>query len=273
MTCPAPLQEIQSKGANPNIEWFDEVYQKNNHTNIFNIFLNTDISQTSLPLNFIKDISINHMPDFQIKERAILQINEVTDISQPVNIRKKLEVSTKNTLKLLLTDGKSIIIGITKSPINTQINPASDPGSKILLKPPITVKYGVALLTNDNIQYYGGKSPELMKKRSEIFKKVSNNQTFLGKKEDIDVSNIIYLPEINSKTISVSSPSSPSPSSSPSSSCSSTCPNKSICSKKQKENSSHLIISKKSPPKLSKSANMQFLSSDDYDFESDDSQD
>lgn len=282
----ASFRENQLKDANLKKEWLDKVSKNQNQSNVFYTFLNTDIAESSEPLDFIKNVRSNIGPSFIIENRAILQINEVVDISQPKDSRNKFETTIKGTLKLLLTDGINTIIGITKKPINNQIKPSSDPGSKILLKPPVIVKYGIAFLSNDNIQFYGGKSPELMIKKRDLLKKPTNVRRIIKKPLSNDNSQqrginnemqkeLGSIEKSNMKTSPitkvniVSSSSSPSPSSSP------TNEDKNSSSNKQKGKLGQLAIIESPPlkpnkqPKLYKS--FQFLSSDESDLDSSDS--
>lgn len=279
------FQDLKLKDANLKKIWFDDVYKSQNPKTIFNIFLNTDIEQSSEPLDFMNEICTKGIVDFEINDRAILQINEVVDVSLPKYLRSRLEVQRKGTLKLLLTDGVNEIIGITKAPIDCQINPASNPGSKILLKPPIIVKYGVMFLSNDNIQYYGGKSPILIQKRKEIYRKVSVVRKItknsisnpLQNEEDVEMQQRASISAVaniknsqTTKTNIASSSSSPSASLSPS-----PTNNDQMKYNRQNEKVGQLTIIEQSPPKYCKPPKMsnsaQFLSSDDSDFDSSDS--
>lgn len=282
----ASFRENQLKDANLKKEWLDDVSKNQNQSSIFYTFLNTDIAESSEPLDFIKNISSNIGPNYIIENRAILQINEVVDISQPKDSRNKFETSIKGTLKLLLTDGINIVIGITKTPISNQIKPSSDPGLKILLKPPVIVKYGIALLSNDNIQFLGGKSPVLIKKKSDLLKKPTNIRRIIKKPLSNDNSQqrgfnneiqqelgFIENPNMKTPPITkaniVSSSSSPSPSSSPANE------DKNSSSNNQKGKLGQLAIIESPPLKLNKQPRLyksfQFLSSDESDLDSSDS--
>lgn len=283
------FRENQLKDANLRKEWLDDVIKVQGQNKIFNIYLNTDIQESSEPLEFMKNIGPDIKAEYVIEERAILQINEVVDISQPNDLRKKLEVSARETLKLLLTDGQNAVIGITKTSINQLINPAIDPGSKILIKPPILVKYGIAFLSKDNTQFYGGRSPELVKKRSEIFRKVSNIRRITKKVSSINDSqpkevndeiqqktSLFGIPNMKTtqitRTSMLSSPSSPSPSSFPSPTNEDKNNQKNL---KHNESIGPLTIIEQPPSNHNKSKKIchinQFLSSDDSDFDSSES--
>ncbi|OHS97271.1 hypothetical protein TRFO_09548 [Tritrichomonas foetus] len=171
----ALITYLKEKGINPNQKWIERLISQNNfpsaniNQHFFSEFLKSDISDTSNPLEFMKDLI---SPMYVIQEPVVFQINEIVDISIPSYKRKHFEMSGKGTFKLLLSDGFQSVLAITKKVI-PEINPANDPGAKIYLKPPITVKFGVIFLTDTNSTIYGGMSPKEIQHRNDIVTKVN----------------------------------------------------------------------------------------------------
>ncbi|KAH0786662.1 tudor domain-containing protein 3 [Histomonas meleagridis] len=102
-----------------------------------------------------------------LDKSILIQVDEITDISLNIEERKTFTTSKNGTLKILLNDGQIKFIGISKEPIS-KINPASAPGIKISLEPPIEVRYGVLFLSDRQITVYGGESPKMIEQRQRI---------------------------------------------------------------------------------------------------------
>ena len=164
-------QELLKYQINPKVEWVKHAMIKfrDSISDIFLDFLESDISFTSNSFDFIFNDKLNKYPLFRVSQNLILQVNEIVDISQPYKKRKNFVISSRTTLKFQLTDGKNNIIGISKRQFKKlKINPASMPGMKILLKPPIEFRYGILFITDENIQLLGGYSSVMIEKRNYI---------------------------------------------------------------------------------------------------------
>ena len=160
------LNFLSNKGALPKEEWVRKIIQEQNANKdiAFNIFLNSDISETSKPYTELPNI---RKPRFTLSKPIIFQVDEVTDISLNFEERKTFTANKNGTLKILLNDGQSKLIGISKEPIS-KLNPASTPGLKIVLNPPIEARYGVLFLSDKHITVYGGQSQKMIDQRRSI---------------------------------------------------------------------------------------------------------
>lgn len=138
--------------------------------------VNTDISETCEPCN-LPDIS--KMPIYIFKEEGgdftsnqiFLQINEVADISLPLENRRALERSKRSTFKILLTDGINKYVAISKSPI-TSFSTDVTPGSKIFVKAPFEARYGIIFLSEEKIKFLNGKSDQVINHRKLVYSKI-----------------------------------------------------------------------------------------------------
>lgn len=105
--------------------------------------------------------------------QIFLQINEVIDISLPLEKRRALERSERGTLKILMSDGTRNFVAISKKPIfsfSTDITP----GSKIFIKIPIESRYGIIFLSDEKIEFLKGKSQSKIDHQKFIYSKKSN---------------------------------------------------------------------------------------------------
>ena len=166
------LQKFSDNGIMCKKKWLEDCINTENHKtfdSILQYLINLDISESceSLPNNFVSSLK---QEKFVITEKVFLQINEVVDISLPLDKRQKAELSTKGTLKILLTDGNSEFIGISKKSI-TSFSPSTSPGSKIVLIPPVQVYFGVIFLSESKIKFMGGVSQTAIKRRKQAYSK------------------------------------------------------------------------------------------------------
>lgn len=125
--------------------------------------LKTDISETCHPTNLDEFVNQPHAifeNDKNEKKQIFLQINEVVDISLPKNQRLNYEISKNPTLKIFLTDGINNFFAISKKPI-TSFSTTVQPGSKLLIKTPIEIRYGIIFLSEANIDFLNENSPQI----------------------------------------------------------------------------------------------------------------
>lgn len=148
------------------------------YDSIFISLLNTDISETCEPCplpNITKDPIFKfeeNDPNFSTNQ-IFLQINEVIDISLPLEKRRALERSEQSTFKIFLTDGVNNFVGISKKPI-TSFSTDVIPGAKIYIKAPFESRYGIIFLSDENIEFLKGKSVPVIEQRKLIFSKIAN---------------------------------------------------------------------------------------------------
>jgi hypothetical protein len=124
-------------------------------------FLHLDLSRTServlLPGNFT-------LPVFQFANPVMLQVHEIVDISLPVAQRLSLEVSSKPTFKLLLSDGFTHVIALTKG-LFPQLSPTLLPGVKIVVRRGCVARFGVIFFESyQSVEIIGGFSDLLVGK-------------------------------------------------------------------------------------------------------------
>lgn len=151
------------------------------YDSIFGSLLNTDISETCEPCPLP---NITKKPIFEFKKndqnfssnQIFLQINEVIDISLPLEKRRALERSEQSTFKIFLTDGLNNFVGISKKPI-TSFSTDVIPGSKIYIKAPFEARYGIIFLSDENIEFLRGKSDPVIAQRKLIFSKIANQSS------------------------------------------------------------------------------------------------
>ena len=146
------------------------------YESIFILLIDSDISETCEPCP-LPDIT--RKPNFIFQEnnqsdQIFLQINEVVDISLPLEKRKVFEASEKGTLKILLTDGVTNFIAISKKPI-TSFSTGVTPGSKLFVKTPIESRFGVIFLSEDKIRFLNGKSEQVIDHRNHIYSKITRS--------------------------------------------------------------------------------------------------
>jgi hypothetical protein len=132
--------------------------------------LNSDISDFSEP----SDLG-DHLQDkcYVIQSPLFLQVDEVTDISLPLQERQELKVRESGTLKLFLSDSRVSVIGVSKKRM-ALLSPTSLPGIKISLRPPVEMRYGVLFLDDEKFSLEGGHSPPLMEHREFVCNGRSN---------------------------------------------------------------------------------------------------
>ena len=90
-------------------------------------------------------------------ENVTVSADTVLDSSvEPTQYRQAAwEPKTSRMLKLVLTDGFQTIKAIEHEPIHDLKYPMN-PGCKLKLKPPITCRRGVMMLTRKNVEFLGG---------------------------------------------------------------------------------------------------------------------
>jgi hypothetical protein len=132
---------------------------------ILDDFLHSDLSQTSTATVLPGDFTL---PRFQFVSSVLLQVHEIVDITLPTSQRLNLEISSNPTFKLLLSDGFSSIVAITKG-LFPQFSPALLPGVKLIVHQGCVARYGVVFLESyQNIEIIGGYSPILIEKCASI---------------------------------------------------------------------------------------------------------
>jgi hypothetical protein len=149
--------------------------------------IESDISSFSEPTGLSTH---QHDKLFVVQRPIFLQVDEITDASLAREQREMLQLSPKGTLKLLLSDSECKFIGISKGPI-TGLNPASAPGLKLHLVPPVEMRYGVLFLSDARIHVHGGSSPLLLAQRLFVFhgepKPPAVGSQFLNSSSDAEV--------------------------------------------------------------------------------------
>ena len=205
------LDNFKNKGIFINDIWVLNLYNSGiiDFSQLYEQFLKSSITESCiLPKQFIKTKISKENLNFNI----VLQIDEIFDISLPLNERKEYKNTPKGSLKLILAIEKYKFIGFEFKKI-TKLTNLIDPGLKILLKSPIIIRYGVFYLTDNNIEILGGFDPYLIEKRrfiyedhnkpiTNILKPLTNNNTqsqlsskFLSDSDDVQE---IILESINS---------------------------------------------------------------------------
>lgn len=158
---------LKEHGVVPKQTWLQRILDEGltDKDRIFLRVLCSDITETNEPT-----VISAHLQDarYNIEDAVFLQINEIVDISLPLEDRKDFKQSAKGTLKMFLQDSKRSFIGISKETI-TKVDTTIKPGSKIKIIPPAVMKYGVIFLTDTNFHCFFGSSPTLIEKRTEIF--------------------------------------------------------------------------------------------------------
>jgi hypothetical protein len=127
--------------------------------------LNSDISDFAEPTD-LGDHA--HDKCYVIRNPLFLQIDEVVDISLPLEDRQQLRLAEAGTLKFLIADSRLQVIGISKKRM-TLLSPTSIPGIKVTLLPPVEMRYGVLFLDDEKLRVEGGQSPPLVEHREFIF--------------------------------------------------------------------------------------------------------
>ena len=198
------IQYFTQKGVPYKLEWLENAY-KHVSTASQTLYLNylcTDISESSIPKIRLSDFKTNKTT---ITERIVLQVCEVVDISQSMEERNLFHsIPYNETLKLLLSDGATYLVGISKGKI-TKLNVKVNPGAKIALVPPVEVRYGVLFLDDTKFEVLGGNSPKLIEKRKIItdpkefkkFKQQKDNDNNKNESVNIDRNENNALDTIN----------------------------------------------------------------------------
>jgi hypothetical protein len=132
---------------------------------VLSLALDSDISDFAEPTDLTSHI---RAPFYTVQSPLFLQVDEVVDISLPVEERLQLRIRESGTLKILLTDGRIQFLGISKKRL-TVLSPTTVPGIKITVLPPIEMRYGVLFLDDDRICIEGGSSPPLIEHREFVF--------------------------------------------------------------------------------------------------------
>ena len=94
-------------------------------------------------------------------ENVTVSADTVESSVEPNQYRQAAwEPKTSRMLKLVLTDGFQTIKAIEHEPIHDLKYPMN-PGCKLKLKPPITCRRGVMMLTRKNVEFLGGEVEEM----------------------------------------------------------------------------------------------------------------
>lgn len=163
-------------GINIKNEWLQNMINNGNssYEMLYKAFMETNIEQTT---NVNKEFTQYQNQKVVISSNNVVQIEEIVDISLPFNDRAEFRQDPNGTLKLLLNIGGYQFIGIEKTKItNNQISTFTTPGSKLRIKAGSVMRYGVLFIGNDNVEFLGGFSPDLVEKRKQIYNP-SNNQS------------------------------------------------------------------------------------------------
>ncbi|KAK8888930.1 hypothetical protein M9Y10_033671 [Tritrichomonas musculus] len=183
------MEELfNSINAKPTIAWLNK--QTENHINprdSFNFFLDNDLQITSE--NIIDpDIFLND--DFIFDSNVLVQIDEIIDISLPLNKRENFNINNnekKRTFKFLLSDGHFQFVGVSKNFLH-DFDPRIVPGIKMQILKGTKVKFGVIFLEKEKIVIVGGQSLDMREKRHSIVlydeQKYKDQQN--GKNKDIN---------------------------------------------------------------------------------------
>lgn len=155
---------LVSDGFNIKRSWLKRLIENgiNDKKDIISHFLISDISETSESFSILEQRESEFI---EIRDKLVLQIDEIVDISSTKSDRISLLQSSKRTLKMLLRSGNFSVIGIEKRKI-CFLDPTIEPGSKVMLQPPVHMRYGVLFLTDSNTAFLGGCS-EIMRVRRE----------------------------------------------------------------------------------------------------------
>jgi hypothetical protein len=156
----------------PKDDWINSLIWRNfeSFQKIWDEFLITNINLTTLPF---KDFDEFTSPCLKLSRSAVVQINEVVDISLPSPDRVAFKQSPKGTLKFLLTYGNQIFIGIEKEKLDSSVfNTTLTPGCKASISEGTEFRYGVLFLKPSNIKLLAGSSAsDLVAKRKFIYQK------------------------------------------------------------------------------------------------------
>ena len=149
---------LESMFINPKSKWVGMMLEEgvSNKRELFEIFLNTDIRETSelsgLSMNFMK-------PKYFLERPVILQVNEVVDVSLRKDRRFKMDERQSPTLKLLLSDGDRMI-GVAQRHIpGIAVGCA---GVKVKIDKGTVMRYGVFVLNEENTEFLGGRSDAIV---------------------------------------------------------------------------------------------------------------
>jgi hypothetical protein len=157
------LDSLARFRAEPSLEWLSTKVANPplNIDAIVDEFLQSDLSRTSKPVLVPGDFTL---PQLKFSKAALLQIHEIVDITLPSPQRLNLEVSSKPTFKLLLSDGFTLTVAITKG-LFPHFSPTLLPGLKIVINSDTMCRFGVIFLESfRNVEIIGGYCEALVDK-------------------------------------------------------------------------------------------------------------
>lgn len=146
-------------GANLSDKWVEKLDPGLQASEIFNLYLDSDLSDSSCPLI---DNTMTQADKYCLEKNIILQVNEVVDIESSQSDRREFRNHEGHTMKCLLSDGFHHIIAITKD-ITNDFDPLMKKGKKIQIRPSVSMRFGVLLLKYDDYKIIGGYSGEITK--------------------------------------------------------------------------------------------------------------
>ena len=175
-------QHFRNKGINIKNEYVQHLKEETDYSvdEIFEKFLNTDISETCNSNESL--ITALQKKEYSLEKSLVVQIDEVVDVSIPRKDRSNNKCSDFPTYKLLINDGGMQMAGVMQT-TNTKINSSSTPGIKIEIKEGTLLCYGVFLLHDSNINYHGGSSPNLIKKKRKTQQRINSFSKMFSKNE------------------------------------------------------------------------------------------
>jgi hypothetical protein len=201
---------LQDQGFLPKISWIRSVLDSGSKTfeDVLEILLNSNFERYSE-----SGPSIKLSPFYIFREVRVFQVNEVVDVSANENGRRKGFVNPFPTLKVLMADGGTRLVGVVRERI--EVITVDSVGIKIEIGVGSVMRYGVLMMFQKNVKILGGSCQELidMKKRFleksghgvlDLMNKLSETSNlrfpteiktvFLGEREKNNIENRVLTP-------------------------------------------------------------------------------